>query len=94
VSLGQEGLYIGKLRLYQLHSIIILGHILKYGLLKSGLSLLLSWPLILHGLRPIHTLILPEALSLTKVVGGTDYKNFFFPQKSLSNPLLQLAHHQ
>jgi len=44
-------------------------YILKQDLLKSGLSLLLSRALIFHRLRPIHPLILLEALSLIEIVG-------------------------
>ena len=64
MSLGEEGLYVGKLRLHQLHSLIILGHILKCGLLKSRLFLLLSRPLILYRLRTIHPLILLEVVGV------------------------------
>ena len=61
---GEEGFYVGKLRLHQLHSLIILGHILKCGLLKSRLFLLLSRPLILYRLRTIHPLILLEVVGV------------------------------
>ena len=37
--------------------------------LEIGLSLLQPRPLILHGLRPIHSLILPKAMSLINIVG-------------------------
>ena len=69
LSLWQEGLYVGQSRLHMLHSLIILGYILKHGFFKSGLFLFLSQPLILHGLRPMHSLILLEALSLIEIVG-------------------------
>ncbi|KAG5059786.1 hypothetical protein JHK87_000815 [Glycine soja] len=63
-------MYVGQLGLYLLHSLIILGHILNHGFLKSRLSLIMPRPLILHGLRPKHSLILLEALSLIEIFGG------------------------
>ncbi|KAG5068495.1 hypothetical protein JHK85_000872 [Glycine max] len=47
----------------------LLSHILKHRLLMSRLPLLLSRPLIFHGLRPIHPFILLEILSLIEIVG-------------------------
>ena len=61
-------LYVGQLRLHLLYCLIIQGYILKHGFLKSGLPLLLSRPLILHGLTPIRSLILHKSLSLIEIV--------------------------
>ena len=65
-------------------SLIILGHILKHGLLKNQLSFLLSRPLLLHGLRPIHPLTLPKALFLIEVVGVLIIRIISSPIKFIS----------
>lgn len=56
-------------------------HILKNGFLKSGLSPILSRTLILHGLRPIHFLILLEVLFLIEFVGALIIRTVFSPNK-------------
>ena len=49
--------------------------------LKNGLSLLLSRPLILHGLRPKHYLVMPEAMSLIKIARLLIITIVFSPDK-------------